>query len=319
MHNTTRLKKFSNVQFDFTTRRKMKSILGLLFFLKFSFAYRLYNSDGFNITLPDLHRSLCIFCKFDCDLRPQDVNDEDLLHCHDIFSYPLLYCEPPKILDENKECVSEISSEKWQEIFQNSTKSWQDFIYFNNVDLKKFGKVKGKKVTGYGYGYNFAAIGKSPEGEYKMLNFGLLTCKQEVEGRNWDDGVNEDGGLDLFSMAKISMTQLISIIFFLLLLISYLTIAELRQTVHGQCWINFLIISLINYLAAIFQLIYIKDTGIDKDFYVMIHTITHLKPERTNFIELFTFQVSSTIIIFTEFSLYFWLNITFFEAFYTIR
>jgi hypothetical protein len=35
--------------------------------------------------------------------------------------------------------------------------------------------------------------------------------------------------------------------------------------------------------------------------------------------DIFTFKVSSIIIIYTEFSLYFWLNITFFEVFYTLK
>jgi hypothetical protein len=100
--------------------------------------------------------------------------------------------------------------------------------------------------------------------------------------------------------------QLMSIICFLILLIFYLTIEELKKTIYGKCWINFIINSLINYLGTIVTLIlfhsekYIEDL-VSEDIIVII-------------------LISTCIIIaFTEFSLYFWLNITFFEAFYTIK
>ncbi len=61
----------------------------------------------------------------------------------------------------------------------------------------------------------------------KMLN--MRTCCHEVGYRNWADTLNEDT-FDLSSIVKISMPELISIIFFLLLLIFYQTIEELRKT-----------------------------------------------------------------------------------------
>jgi hypothetical protein len=220
----------------------------------------------------------------------------------------LLSCEPPKILDENNECVSEISSEKWREVVENSAEPWMKFIHLDNFDKRRYGKVliKYRVDLSEEIHFSLAAIGKTADGEYKML--GLWTCYQEVA--HWYyyvDSLNEGGDLDLFSMVKILMPQVVSIIFFLLLLIFYLTIGELRKTVYGQCWINFLINSLINYSAAILQFIYFKNEQHDDSF------------NSDGTVENLTFQVSSTIIIFTEFSLYFWLNITFFEAFYTMR
>jgi hypothetical protein len=145
--------------------------------------------------------------------------------------------------------------------------------------------------------------------------FELLTCIQEVGEWNVDDLYNEDGDFESSFMVKISMPQLISITFFLLLLVFYLAIEELRKTGHGQCWINFLINSLINYSAAIFQLQYIR---MEVNSFVPLSSFAR-DTERAKNIDNFTFKVSSTIVIYTEFSLYFWLNVTFFEAFYTIR
>jgi hypothetical protein len=69
-----------------------------------------------------------------------------------------------------------------------------------------------------------AAIGKTAEGEYKF--FKLLTCFNEVGYWNWHDKENEAGYLESSSKIKLSMPQMISIIFFLLLLIFYLVIEE---------------------------------------------------------------------------------------------
>jgi hypothetical protein len=184
------------------------------------------------------------------------------------------------------------------------------------VDNRRYGKVLSKRNFSDSYANTFAAIGRTAKGEYKM--FSLLTCYLEVAERNWVSSLDEEANFDISSaMAitlKISMPQLLSIIFFLLLLVFYLSIKELRKTEHGQCWINFLINSLINYSAAIAQLIYLR---YKED--PLISTPFGRDAERTLIAESFTFQVSSTIIIYTEFSLYFWLNITFFEAFYMMR
>jgi hypothetical protein len=293
----------------------MKSILVLLFFVKFSFAYQIYYKNNFNVTsLPEFHEKFCDRCgKFRDQECPKELKDEDILECLDEIGLFVLYCEPPKILDENNECVLEISSEEWREVMENST--YWVFIYLNNVDGAKFGKVFDKRniTIKDDIDYIFAAIGRTAEGEYKM--FDLRTCFQEVGDRNVDDLYIEDGELNLSSMVKLSMPQLISIIFFLLLLIIYLTIEELRKTVYGKCWINFLINSLINYSAAIVQFINIIME--EDSFAPLSSTIRDTK--RIKILDIFAFKVSSTFVIFTEFSLYFWLNITFFEAFYTLR
>jgi hypothetical protein len=297
----------------------MKLILVLSFFAKFSFAYQLYGENDFNVTSSlEFHEYLCYSCpKFeDKEECPEELTDEDILGCMDDLNVKILYCEPPKILDENNECVSKISPEKWREVMENSTALW-DFIYLNNMDEGKLGKFPSKKMTIENVHRNyFAVIGRTPEGEYKMFN--LRTCFHEVGERNLGDIYNEAGFLDLCSMVKLSTPQLVSIIFFLLLLVFYLTIEELRKSVHGQCWINFLINSLINYLVAIFQLVYVQIDNKHSSYspsYITIEVLIGLAME----IEYLTFIVSSTIVIYTEFSLYFWLNITFFEAFYMMR
>jgi hypothetical protein len=101
--------------------------------------------------------------------------------------------------------------------------------------------------------------------------------------------------------------QLMSIICFLVLLVLYLTIEDLKKTIYGKCWINFIINSLINYLATIVLLVlfrlleYFNDSG-----------------SKNIIIPIMELPIGS-IVLLTEFSLYFWLNITFFEAFYIIR
>ncbi len=101
--------------------------------------------------------------------------------------------------------------------------------------------------------------------------------------------------------------QLMSIICFLILLIFYSTIGELKKTIYGKCWINFIINSMTNYLGTIVVLVLARsemywEDSVSKDIIILLLAITIW-----------------IILIFTEFSLYFWLNITFFEAFYTIR
>jgi hypothetical protein len=96
--------------------------------------------------------------------------------------------------------------------------------------------------------------------------------------------------------------QLLTIVCYLVLLGFYLIIEDLKKTAHGKCWINFIINSLINYLASIV-------------FLILVHSGFDPSDEM-----LFMFFASLFMIVFiTEFSLYFWLNITFFEAFYIIR
>jgi hypothetical protein len=294
----------------------MKLIFVLLFFVKFSFAYQVYNRNGFNITSADFHKELCNKCEKFCEWHPHELKDDDIFDCLNYMTnnHFTLYCEPPKILDDNNECVSEISSEEWQKVVENSTGRWIDYIYLENMNERENGKVLSKRIITEGYRKtHFAAIGKTADGEYKMHN--LKTCYDEVAERNLVDLVNEDTYFNSLSMLKISMPQLVSIIFFLLLLIFYLTIEELRKTVHGKCWINFLTNSLINYSAAIFQLIFLRDVE-DVD---STYSFDRDGTDELKFLQNVFFNVSSTIIIFTEFSLYFWLNITFFEAFYILR
>ncbi len=306
-----------NVQFSFKIRREMKLILVLLFFVKFNFAYQLFNKNVFNVTSsPEFHEEFCDSCDKLDDIEecPKELTDEDILGCMDDLDWIILYCEPPKILDENNECALEISSEKWREVMENST-AYLGLIYLNNVGERRYGKVLSKMINTIEeeFEYYFAAIGKTAEGEYKM--FELETCFDEVGEWNWGDILNEFGVLDSSFMVKISTPQLVSIIFFLLLLVFYLATEELRKTVHGQCWINFLINSLINYVAAIVQLYYIRT---EKNSFSPLSSYGR-DTERAKNIENFAFKVSSTFVIYTEFSLYFWLNITFFEAFYTFR
>jgi hypothetical protein len=208
--------------------------------------------------------------------------------------------------------VTQINYEKWLEVLRKSQGRWSDFISLENLDKRKYGKVLRKQVIAEVSSHIFTAIGKTANGDYEM--FQLTTCHEEVEEWNWDDINKEDGDIDIFWIHLITIPQVISIICYLILLIFYLTIEELRKTVHGKCWINFFINSLINYLAAIFQLLYIK-----RENESFIYYSYSGNSGRTRILDFFTFKVSSTVIIFTEFSLYFWLNITFFEAFYNIR
>ncbi len=221
------------------------------------------------------------------------------MECLEEIEWIILYCEPPKILDENNECVLGISAEKWEEVLRNTTTLYWRLIYLENMDEGKFGKVLSKKIAGENSTDVFAAIGRTAEDECKL--FKLKTCFQEVGERNWHDLNYEDGSLNLISVVKISTPQLISIIFLLFLLVFYLTIEELRKTVHGQCWINFLVNSLINYSAAIFQLYYIRmeeKSSIYLKYYVR-------DTKRIENIDSFAFKVSSTFVIYTEFSSYF--------------
>jgi hypothetical protein len=131
------------------------------------------------------------------------------------------------------------------------------------------------------------------------------TCRDRIEEMSRKDRIiNNPSFISTMGLLLSITPQLMSIICFLILLILYLKIEELKKTIYGKCWINFIINSLINYLGTIAVLI-----------------ITHLLLNdlvSKNIIGLLLWPIA-IIVLLTEFSLYFWLNITFFEAFYIIR
>jgi hypothetical protein len=282
-----------------------------------SSAYQLYSADGNNLSEPIYHGEIYKKCNFNRDIKPSEINDADFMSCFLRYilprqDYKFFYCEPPKILDENNECALEIDPEQWQNVLKSSPKSsfgigdfFVKFIYMENEDSKKRRKIFGKRNYFKGHRSTFAAIGKTSEGKYEL--FELKTCHDKViELVHTDDNMKQPINVATMEFLFSFTPQLTSIICYLTLLIFYLTIEELKTT-YGKCWINFIINSLINYLGTIVALI-------------LSHLITCLKDHR-EFEVIIPIMGRSIIfiIIFTEFSLYFWLNITFFEAFYTIR
>jgi hypothetical protein len=180
------------------------------------------------------------------------------------------------------------------------------FFYLKTEDSKSHGKIFGKQRFSKNNEIIFAAIGKTSEDYDLFENYDLFevqTCYDKIT-----ELMRVISSENIFKMSvilPILAPQLMSIICYLYLLIIYLTIEELRTTVYGKCWINFIINSLINYLATIVVLpITIFKLAKDSDPEIVLPI---------------TGQVLSITLIFTEFSLYFWLNITFLEAFYTIR
>jgi hypothetical protein len=274
--------------------------------VKFSFAYQLYSRDGYNLSESGYHhKEIYERCNFNPDIKPSEINDADVMRC--ILDdrllrgyYRFLYCEPPKILDENNECALEIDFEQWQNVLESLPKSSYDrfvkFIYLENEDSKKQ-RVIGKWILAGTDQRIFAAIGKTSKDKYELLT--LQTCRDEIAELTEK---NQDMIQENFVLLPILAPQLMSIICFLILLIFYLTIEDLKTTIYGKCWINFIVNSLINYLATIFVLA-LPQSPESRE--IMIITIMML--------------LTAFTIIFTEFSLYYWLNITFFEAFYIIR
>jgi hypothetical protein len=102
--------------------------------------------------------------------------------------------------------------------------------------------------------------------------------------------------------------QIISIVCFLALLIIYASIGELSKFIQGKCWIHFLVNSLLNYLTIIFI-----------HFYIFVNSWTW----ESCLLDMYSMGivtiVAGSILTFTEFSLYFWLNLSFFEAFYMMK
>jgi hypothetical protein len=150
--------------------------------VKFTFAYRLYSRDGFNLSESDYHHNgIYKECDFNRDIKPSEINDADVLRCFldrwfSDYKYKILYCEPPKIIDENNECVDEIDSEQWQNVLNSSLKSNDDyydfgdisnydydyiliFVYLEHGDSKKYKKKLGRRIYSR-YEQKFAAIGK---------------------------------------------------------------------------------------------------------------------------------------------------------------
>jgi hypothetical protein len=285
----------------------MKFFLVLLFFVKFSFAYELYSRDGYNLSGSVDHELIYEKCDFNRDIKPSEINDADVMRCfldwwfYD-YKYKILYCEPPKIIDENNECVDEIDSEQWQNVLKSSLKSNDDiliFVYLKHEDSKKYKKKFGRQ--------KFAAIGKTSENKYEL--FGLETCLEKIFELSHSKGYAKlEDEIDSMELSFTITPQLMSIICYLILLVFYLTIGELKRTIYGKCWINFIFNSLINYLGTIVVLVFMQ-------------LLTFWKEDReiSGVIIKILLTLLTPIVAFTEFSLYFWLNITFFEAFYTIR
>jgi hypothetical protein len=95
---------------------------------------------------------------------------------------------------------------------------------------------------------------------------------------------------------KMITPSLISIVCFLVLLIFFTTV---EMSMFGKCMINFLSNSLIKHFASVLPFLFASS------FDSRILNIIGL-----SFV---------AIIIYTKYSLYFWLNITFFEIFYRFR
>jgi hypothetical protein len=275
--------------------------------VKFSFAYQLYSRDGYNLSDPKDHEGLYRWCKFNPGIKPSEINDADVMRCFFEknywfrYDYKILYCEPPKILDENNECVLEIDFEQWQNVLKSF-----NFIYLKNEGSKKHRKIfeKGRDIRDRS---TFAAIGKTSEGKYEL--FEMETCYDKIK-----DLVDNDDKMrysKIFAKMAFQLPiltpQLLSIICYLILLVLYLTIEDLKKTIYGKCWINFIINSLINYLGTIVVMILLH-----------LRFLYEYDFESREIVEIIILSIGS-IVLFTEFSLYFWLNITFFEAFYIIR
>jgi hypothetical protein len=286
----------------------MKLVLVFLFFVKFSFAYQLYSPDGNNLSESKDHEELYRWCDFNRDIKPSEINDADMMKCildnwWIRYDYKILYCEPPKILDENNECVLEIDFKQWKNVLKSFT--GYDFIYLKNEGSKKHRKIFGKQRY-IGDRSTFAAIGKTSEGKYEL--FEMETCYDKIKDLVDNDKMRYSKKFaEMAFQLPILAPQLLSIICYSVLLVLYFTIEDLKRTIYGKCWINFIVNSLINYLATIVLLI-----------------LTHLRFlykydfESRVIVKIMVLPIGS-IVLLTEFSLYFWLNITFFEAFYIIR
>jgi hypothetical protein len=279
----------------------MKLILVLLLFVKFSFAYQFYSAEGYNFSDPNDHDGLYKDCKFNRDIKPSEINDADIMKC--VFDkswlryhHKILYCEPPKFIDENNECVLEIDPEQWKNVFESSLKSNDfgsgKFINLENEDSKKKRRIFGKRNFSREDRRIFAAIGKTSEGKYELLE--METCLDEILT------ISRKIATMAFILSSIT-PQLMSIICYLILLVFYLMIGELKKTIYGKCWINFIFNSLINYSV------------------ITIHQIL-LHSDKEHF-HLESIQSLAVIVIIalTEFYLYVWLNIALFEASHTVR
>jgi hypothetical protein len=199
--------------------------------------------------------------------------------------------------------VSEITLEKWQQVLKsypnsNST-GLRIFIFNETQDLKKHGKVFGKQALTETKNKHFAVISETPEDGLKL--FEIQTCFEKISDLKSIDNYFM-WGTEKTWLFIIMIPQLTSVICFVILLSFYATIDELKNNVHGTCWIHFLGNSLANYLSAI---------------YLLLYNIFEVK---TDHLVLFILVlVAMPVLGFTEFSLYFWMNVTFFETFYVFR
>ncbi len=295
----------------------MKLIFTLLLFAKLNSAFQLYNSDGFNLTSPEYYERIYTWCNFDGDLHPNNISVADIFKCRDSKVLYVFYCEPPKILDESNKCVSEIGSEEWQKVIARAVKLlWPitNFVYLDSEFSNSYGKVRSKRVFTETVNQTFVAVGKTAEGEYKLFEMDI--CYSGVEKykcadddpepdksdtKNWPR-FNFDLGLPEFVLPdfgcrfKMITPSLISIVCFLILLI-FFTVVEIN--IFEKCMINFLSNSLIKHLTTVLPFLFASSLDLK------ILNIIGL-----SFV---------AIIIYTKYSLYFWLNITFFEFFYRFR
>jgi hypothetical protein len=286
----------------------MKLVLVLLLFVKFSFAYELYSADGHYLSEPEDHDGLYKDCNFKRDIKLSEINDADVMRCFLRYSrwipnLKILYCEPPKIINENNECALEIDFEQWKKVMESAF-VLNDFASLKFIHLKNVNSKKNKKHK-FSNGAIITVIGKTSENKYEP--FEMETCFKKMT----ELAVNEGkwGLRDKITTMELILTltpQLLSITCYLILLIFYLAVEELKKTIYGKCWINFIINSLINYSGTIVVL-------------VIVHLEKYWKYSELGEITESLQILIISIVVFTEFSLYSWLNITFFEAFYTIR
>jgi hypothetical protein len=184
------------------------------------------------------------------------------------------------------------------------------FIYLDNKYLSKYGKVRSKQIFNETEDYTFVAVGQTSEGEYKLFEMDI--CYNEVEKYKCVVHAKSSGSPDWslkcpkwlkwiceFKIGcdlRIILPSLMSIVCFLILPIFYSTA---KMYIFGNCMINFLGNSLINQFTSVLPIFFasLLDSKI---------------------LDIIGFS-SVAIIIYTIYTLYFWLNIIFFEVFYRFR
>jgi hypothetical protein len=275
---------------------KLKLVLVFSLFKFTSCVSQFYSFIDFNLTAKEFNS------KYEIVAKQTELNDEGLENYLDTY---YLYCEPPQILNENGDCKNEISVKEWRKVFEHFSYIDVDddmlFVYRKDRNSKFFGKIKNKKkFNGPNPDYKaFIAISSTAESGFELLEF--TTCREEI--LNLTENFMENG-LDNTRTKFFICVQLLSIVCFVILLIIYASIEELRKDIQGKCWIHFLVNSLLNYLFVVISIgIFLMDDVI---------------PEDNEIVQIILIALIC-FIVFTEYSLYIWVNLTFFETFYTIR